>query len=267
MNMQISEAKLPRLNTIIASQADRNKFIANVKASYEAATDIKITDNGGLCFDYQMMHGAQKGSVLRIPKAVVLKFSEDPDNAELDPNALTTLKAQLDAWVNESIQGEAKVYTEYDKIILLSTHGAPERAKFIMVVAPNGQIDETSNIHSAGFTSIRSDVASKLDGVVTITSVKADQIISQLLTMVNGTDELTEDKPRLFDDEIILPAGPFIDGYSYTAQIVSTSLDYFGNIEFKIALETEDGGDEPVGEPPVGEGTETPETPENPETP
>lgn len=234
MNMQVSEVKLPRLNTIIASQADRNKFIAKVKASYEDADDIKVTDNGGLCFDYQVMRGAQKGSVLRIPKAAVLKFSQNPDNVELDPNALTTLKAQLDAWANDSIQGEAQVYTEYDKIILLSTYGAPERAKFIMAVTPNGLIDETSDVHSAGFTSIRSDVASKVNDVVAVTSVKADQIISQLLTMVNGTDELTADLPRLFDDEIILPAGPLIDGYSYTAQIVSTSLDYFGKIEFTI---------------------------------
>ena len=75
MNMRISGAKLPRLNTIIATQAERAKLSQTLKDQYKDADSFVVTDNGGLHLDYFPVFGLSKRTnPIRYPRIALDKF-------------------------------------------------------------------------------------------------------------------------------------------------------------------------------------------------
>lgn len=264
MNMRISGAKLPRLNTIIATQAERAKLSQTLKDQYKDADSFVVTDNGGLHLDYFPVFGLSKRTnPIRYPRIALDKFLQVEDNRELNPVATETLKAQLDAWIDSVVKGQTIQLTENDTVTLVSSFGPVDNSKFIYQYQINGMLFEEALNRTGTFASQRTDVGLLLGGPVTIPTITRNGIIKQLLSKVNLDVELTAEDAQLFADEIQLPNGNFTEGHTYTATIHPLALDYFGQIEFTIgeSVETEQPvipvsdlqGEYNTGTPPVKE--------------
>jgi len=245
MNMRISGAKLPRLNTIIATQAERVKLAETLKSQYNDADQISVKDNGGLHLDYTpIFGGTPRVHSIRIPRTAVEKFFEVEENRELDPVATATLKAQLDAWVDGAVAGQSLVFTENDVVELTTSFGLPTLTKFIVNYQVNGAIIEGAIPRTKSFVAARRPVTINQTGPIVIPHTERKAITTAILAAVNGSDELEATDPQLFADEIVLPVGRLVEGNTYVAQIDRFALDYFGQLEFTIGEVTET--EEPV---------------------
>ena len=257
MNMRISGAKLPRLNTIIATQAERAKLSQTLKDQYKDADSFVVTDNGGLHLDYFPVFGLSKcTNPIRYPRTALDTFLQVEDNRELNPIAPETLKAQLDAWIDSVVKGQSIQLTENDTVTLVSSFGPVGNSKFIYQYKINGMLFERALTRNGTFVSQRVDVGQLLGGPVTTPAITRNGIIRQLLSKVNLDMELTEENAQLFADEIQLPNCNFVEGHSYVATIHPLALDYFGQIEFTIGESVE--AEEPVIPVSGLQGTYTP---------
>lgn len=257
MNIRISGAKLPRLNTIIATQVERAKLSQALKDQYKDADSFVVTDNGGLHLDYFPVFGLSKrANPIRYPRAALDKFFQVEDNRELNPVATETLKAQLDAWTDGVVKGQSIQLTENDIVTLVSSLGPANNTKFTYQYQINGNLFEDALTRNGTFVSQRVDVGQSLGGPVTTPAITRNGIIRQLLSKVNLDMELTEENAQLFADEIQLPNCNFVEGHSYVATIHPLALDYFGQIEFTIGESVE--AEEPVIPVSDLQGTYTP---------
>ncbi len=269
MSVQIKGGKLLRLNYIIANQSDRLRLIAKLKAAYAEADIIKVADLGGLTFEYKPYTGEETRNPFRIPKKFVEEYNaqlvEDANEAEEevpDLDSLEVLKGQLDYWVEQSVGGESVVFTENDIVAIEAVSGQSDFGRFVYSFAQNGLLDPTIIGRHKRFTAERVDIKTKIvdtdeeeqgdeeeekiwsiiDGVVIIDSINPREIIEALVEAV-GNAEVPEDAtwedydtPVLFPEDIWLQPTHFKRGFSYTANIQSIALDYYGQIEFRIPL-------------------------------
>lgn len=267
MSVQIKGGKLLRLNYTIANQSDRLRLIAKLKQGYAEADAIKVNDLGGLTFEYTPSIGEETRNPLRIPKKLVEEYNaqlvEDANENEKDVpdfDSLEVLKGQLDYWVEQSVGGESIVFTENDIVAIEAVAGKVGVGRFVYSYAQNGLLDNTIIGRQKRFTSTRVNIATKIvdteegdeentiiDGVVVINSLNTSEIIEKLISAV-GNPEVPEEAtwedynvPVLFPEDIWLPVTHFKSGQTYTANIQSTALDYFGQIDFKVIInEVED---------------------------
>lgn len=272
MSVQIKGGKLLRLNYIIANQSDRLRLIAKLKQGYAEADAIKVNDLGGLTFEYTPSIGEEARNPLRIPKKLVEEYNaqlvEDANENEQDApdfDSLEVLKGQLDYWVEQAVGGESIVFTENDIVAIEAVAGKVGFGRFVYSYAQNGLLDNTIIGRQKRFTSTRVNIATKImdteegdeentiiNGVVVINSLNTSEIIEKLISAV-GNPEIPEDAslgdygtPILFPEDIWLPVTHFKSGQTYTANIQSTALDYFGTIDFKIIVDLiEDPEEEP----------------------
>ena len=268
MSVQIKGGKLLRLNYIIANQSDRLRLIAKLKLAYAEADVIKVSDSGGLTFEYKPFVGEETRNPLRIPKKLVEEYNaqlvEDANENEEDVpdfDSLEVLKGQLDYWVEQSVGGESIVFTENDIVAIEAVAGKVGVSRFVYSYAQNGLLDNTIIGRQKRFTSTRVNIATKIvdteeedeentiiDGVVVINSLNAREIIEKLVAVVGNPEILEETTwedygtPILFPEDIWLPVTHFKSGQTYTANIQSTALDYFGQIEFKTLIEGQEVG-------------------------
>lgn len=268
MNMRVTGAKLPRLNTIITTQAERVKLADTLKSQYKDATQILVKDNGGLCLDYTPVFGTVvRAQSVRLPRTSLEAFNAVEENRELDPVAVETLKAQLDAWIDTAVNSQAIELTESDVVHLVSAFGHPTKAKIIYKYQVNGELISSALERTASVVTARREIRSVLNGPLVIPTVDRNAILTAILKAVNGEEELTAVDPQLFEDEIKLPGCKFVEGHAYIAHVRSLALDYFGTFEFKIGQPAEPV-EPPVTEPEPQEPVDPPE-PEQPpvETP
>ena len=279
MGVQVKGDKLLRLSYIITNQSDRQRFIEKLKEAYTDATKIDVTDIGGLRLEYKPSFGNKSRNPLRIPKSVVEEFNVDllDDDPEADVDALDTLKAQLDHWIELCVNGSAVTgFTNTDFVELITFAGPDNLRRFIYNVGKDALIDTTVIARQNRFSNVRTDIATKIqdttdpdaeikvvDGVVIVNTLVARDIISALLTVV-GNEDIPEEpevddfeNPHLFYDDIELPVTHFKNGRTYIAKICPFALDYYGQIEFKVEIEEE------VEDP--DEGPEDPEPPQEPD--
>lgn len=265
MSVQIKGGKLLRLNYIIANQSDRLRLIAKLKQGYAEADAIKVNDLGGLTFEYKPFFGEEARNPLRIPKKLVEEYNaqlveEANINEEDAPDfdSLEVLKGQLDYWVEQAVGGESIVFTENDIVAIEAVAGKVDFGRFVYSYAQNGLLDNTIIGRQKRFTSTRANIATKIEditaeevegesklveitnGVVIINSLNPSEIIEALISAI-GNPEVSEiatwedfNTPVLFPEDIWLPVTHFKSGQTYTANIQSTALDYFGQIEFQI---------------------------------
>ena len=267
MSVQIKGGKLLRLNYIIANQSDRLRLIAKLKQGYAEADAIKVNDLGGLTFEYTPSIGEEARNPLRIPKKLVEEYNaqlvEDANENEgnvPDFDSLEVLKGQLDYWVEQAVGGESIAFTENDIVAIEAVAGKVGVGRFVYSYAQNGLLDNTIIGRQKRFTSTRVNIATKIvdteegdeentiiNGVVVINSLNTSEIIEKLISAV-GNPEIPEEAtwedfntPVLFPEDIWLPVTHFKSGQTYTANIQSTALDYFGQIDFKVIInEVED---------------------------
>ena len=251
MTMRITGPKLARLNTIIATQVERNKLTETLKSQYKDADKILVKDDGGLCLAYTPVFGnVVRGHSIRYPRVALEKFNEVEENRELDPAATATLKAQLDAWIESAVKSQSITFTENDVVQLVTGSGPAANLKVIYKYQVNGALVESALERTSSAVFPRRNVASIVNGVVPISATTRATIIQKLLDAVNGVEELTANHAQLFADEIQLPEGKFVEGHTYIATIHSLSLDYFGAIGFTISAPQEEP-EEPVTPPAV----------------
>lgn len=261
MNIRVTGAKLPRLNTIITTQVERVKLAVTLKSQYKDATQILVKDNGGLCLDYTPVFGTVvRAQSIRLPRTSLEAFNAVEENRELDPVAVETLKAQLDAWIDTAVNSQAIEFTESDIVHLVSAFGHPTKAKIIYKYQVNGELISSALERSASVVTTRREIRSVLNSPLVIPTVDRNAILTAILKAVNGEEELTAADPQLFEDEIKLPDCKFVEGHVYIVHIRSLALDYFGTFEFKIGQPAEPPSE--TEEPPVTEPEPEPENPD-----
>lgn len=257
MKQIIRGAKLARMQTILATQTDKQRFADKIKERFKDAEEIIVVDPTGINFHYfpRMADESQQVAMSRPPLAI-LKSLVEQYNAELleeqpeeehDLDSVEVLTAHLEHWVDKYVKKADVTLTENDIVEIITVYGFRDLGKFIYHYSENGLLDLTLGAKQKRFSSIRTDIASKVT-TVTVTSLKEHEIRDQLVAAVNG-DALTDGTvPLLFADDLVLPTTHFKDGQTYQVGIANTSFDYYGSLQMTVTLGA-------VTEPPVTEPT------------
>lgn len=257
MNELLPKEKLVRFGQVVNQQSDNIRFADKLYERVKDAESILVKDPTGLHFYYfpkfegETDAQAFAGRPVAIPKAFVEKFDEEAIKEaaesevpkEVDLESTEHLKAQVKAWIDTSVLGEEIEYTEDDLIRFISSHGTPEKGKFVVTVAKNGKLDSTARAEQKRFSSDRTDIQEKIKELaiaeIVVGGANFDEVrkqLSELFTFEDGKD--------LYQSDIILPMTHMREGQTYIASVSPYSFDYFGQFYFKIAKPDEDDQEE-----------------------
>ena len=249
MKERILGAKLARLQTIILTQTDKQRFIEKVKERYTGAQEIVVVDPTGIYFHYFPVFAGETAAeaMKKRPLTVSKKLVDDyntaaqaalPEGAPaLDLDSLETLTAHLDHWVDTTILKTDTVFTEDDLVQITAVYGKPSLGKFVYDYAKNGLLNPLALLQQRRFSNPRLDVAASLTSPVTVTSLSPLEVAAQIVTLINDDAVTDGSVPLLFADDIIIPVTHLKDGQTYSATVKDSALDYFGRIDFKVVLE------------------------------
>lgn len=249
MNESIKGAKLARLQTILLTQADKQRLVDKIKERYSTAEEIIVVDPQGLYFHYfpvlagQTHDQALAKTPLSIPKVMVDEFNAEAQGALLegegpiDFDSLEILTGQLDHWVTTSILKADMTFGVDDQVELIASYGLPELGKFILGYAKNGLLDPTAPVVQKRFTNVRTDIQEKTLGeAAVVTSLIPLTVTEQIAAAINGEAKVDGSEALLFPEDILLPVTHLKDGQTYRGAISSNALDFYGQIDVKVKL-------------------------------
>lgn len=247
MKQIIRGAKLARMQTILATQTDKQRFADKIKERFKDAEEIIVVDPTGINFHYfpRMADESQQVAMSRPPlsisKLLVEQFNtklvEDAPEEDHDFDSVEVLVAQLNHWVDTSITKADVVLTTDDIVELTAAYGFPDLGKFIYQYSENGLLDPTVGAKQKRFSNYRTDIQEKTLGEATVvTSLIPLTVTEQIAAAINGEAKLDGSEALLFPEDILLPATHLKDGQTYRAAISSYALDYYGQIDVKVKL-------------------------------
>lgn len=257
MKQVIRGEKLARMQVILATQTDKKRFADKIKERFADVEEIIVVDPSGINFHYfprkedETPVEAKAHSPLMISKKLVEEFNatllkEQPDE-EHDFDSVEVLTAQLTHWVDKTIVKADIEFTADDIVEITAAYGLPDHGKFIYHYAKNGLLNPYVDRSQKRFSNYRNHIVDKAPGQIEVTSLIPLTITEQIAAAVNGDAKKDGTEPLLFPEDIILPVTHLKDGQTYVAQIADHALDYFGELEIVVTLETET--EEPVVNP------------------
>ena len=254
MKQVIRGEKLARMQVILATQTDKQRFADKIKERFKDAEEIIVVDPTGINFHYfprkegETQAVAKSRNPLMIPKKLVEEFNanllKDQPDVEHDFDSVEVLTAQLTHWVDTSIVKADIQFTLDDIVEITAAYGSPDHGKFIYHYAKNGLLDPYADRSQKRFSNYRNDVADQVTEQIEVGSLIPLTVATQIAAAVNGAAKKDGTDPLLFPEDIILPVTHFKDGQTYVARIADHALDFYGELEIAVALqlETEDAG-------------------------
>lgn len=266
MNPLLPAEKLTRFNEVVNSQNDNKLFADKMYARVKDAESILVKDPTGLKLHYfpkfenETDEQAYRRPPIAISKAFVEKYDEETvvnqeEGDDVDLDSVEHLKAQVKAWIDESVLGGVVEYTTEDIIRIVSSHGTSTKPKFIYEIAKNGRLDSSVPFSQKRFSSVREDIAKTAIDLglteIVVSSLNLDEVRSQIAAMFNVVEDgsdvepnppvanaLEENKKVLFASDIVLPMTHLKDRQTYIFEVSTNSFDYFGQLFFKVSAET-----------------------------
>jgi len=249
MKQVIRGAKLARMQVILATQSDKQRFADKIKERFKDAEEIIVVDPTGINFHYfpRKADESKQVAMTRPPLSVLkslveeynAKLLEDQPEEEHDFDSVEVLTAHLNRWVDKYITKADITFTENDIVEITAAYGFPDNGKFIYQYSENGLLDPTVGAKQKRFSNYRNDIKESIVGALQVTSLIPLTVTEQLAAAINGEAETDGTEALVFPEDIQLPVTHFKDGQTYVAYLKNTALDFYGEFEFTVALEAE----------------------------
>lgn len=247
MKQVIRGAKLARMQTILDTQTDKQRFANKIKERFVDAVEVIVVDPTGINFHYfPRMEDEDKAFAMARPPLSISKLLVEQFNAKLvedapeedhDFDSVEVLVAQLNHWVDTSITKADVVFTADDIVELTTAYGLPDTGKFIYQYTQNGLLDPSLGGKQKRFSNYRSDIQEKTLGeAVVVTSLIPLTVTEQIAATINGEAKVDGSEALLFPEDILLPVTHLKDGQTYRGAISSYALDFYGQIDVKVKL-------------------------------